>query len=129
MFGACSQTLKLLIMTCCAHRKKPTMDVLWETLPAADWDWYLYLHQTEVWNSYRRIGGRIKNVEGIFKHIRRTTITTKLVSHSTQWLSQQPKVYTWACHCPQNIWWSKWLSSLLSVGKSTSNIGENWCPT
>lgn len=91
MFGACSQTLTLLIMTCCAHRKKPNMDVLWETLPAADWDWYLYLHQTEVWDSYRRIRGRIKNVEGIFKHIRRTTITTKLVSHSTQWLSQQPK--------------------------------------
>ena len=40
------QTLTLLLMPCCAFRQQPSMDVLCETIPAADWDRCRYLHPT-----------------------------------------------------------------------------------
>jgi hypothetical protein len=49
--GTCSQTQTLLIMTCCAYKQKPSIAVLWKTLQAADWDWYIYLQQTTALRS------------------------------------------------------------------------------
>ena len=40
------QSQTLLLMLCCACRQEPSMAVLWETLPAADWDRCRYSQPT-----------------------------------------------------------------------------------
>jgi hypothetical protein len=87
------QTLTLLLMLCCALRQEPTVAVLWEALPASDWDRCrnTATHCTEVRNAYGRIRGRTERIERDANPVQRTTVSTNQKPLTSQRWSHQPK--------------------------------------
>ena len=76
------QTLTRLLIPCCAYRQEPSMVLLWEGLPVADWDRCSYLtanYWTKVWDPSGRVRGRIEGTEGNGNAIGILTILINLV--------------------------------------------------
>jgi hypothetical protein len=89
------QTLTLLLMLYCICRKESIMTVLWEALPAADWDWTyspsLDWGQGSLWKSWRKDW---RSWRGWQPH-RKNNISTNQIPQSSQRLSHQRAYVDW----------------------------------
>ena len=75
-----NKLLTLLLMPCCACRQEPSMAVLWEALPAADWDRCRYLQKPLHWGwgPHRRVEERIVGPKGDGNPIGKPKMSTNL---------------------------------------------------
>lgn len=102
------QTLMLFLMLCNACRQEPNIAVLWEALPAAEWDrWQIQIRTAHHWTEN---GDPMKELEEGLKELKRSVTPEEdqqcqltRTPQSSQRPSLQPRSIYGLVHDPQHI--------------------------